>query len=147
MTIKELMSSNICFVKGDAPVSEAVSLMKKYDIGFIPVCDNKGCLIGLLTDRDILLRGLHNPQFSLEQITASEIMTTQVTSISTDMNIHDAALIFSQKKVHRLPVLENSRLVGVLSLSDLAKKRILLAEVGDIMASMAKDAHSLNTLL
>lgn len=147
MTVKELMSTNICYIKSDAPLSEAVNLMKKYDIGFVPVCDSKGCLVGLLTDRDILLRIPDSAAPSLKQIPAEEVMTRQVAAVSADMNIHDAACVFSQKKVRRLPVLENARLVGVLSLSDLAKKRIFLAEIGEIMSAIAKDARTAGTLL
>ena len=65
-------------------------------------------------------------------------MTSEIAYATPDMNIHDAALIFAEKKLRRLPVLENSRLVGILSLSDLSQKKIFLAEVGDIMGSIAK---------
>lgn len=139
MQIRELMSSNICFIREDSPVSDAVDLMKKNNIGFIPVCDNRNCPVGLITDRDILMRTAAMDDAPLSSISAGQIMTDQVTSIPSDMNIHDAALIFSQKKVRRLPVSENGRLVGVVSLSDLAKKKILLAEVGSIMGAIAKE--------
>lgn len=138
MTVKELMSTNICFVKADADVSDAAALMKKHDIGVVPVCDNKGCLIGLITDRDIVIRALCSEEKEFSHVTAAEIMSEEIAFVTPDMDIHDAARVFSEKKVRRLPVLENSRLVGVLSLSDLAKKRIFLAEVGDIAWAMAK---------
>lgn len=137
MTVKELMTTGICFVKSDATIADAVALMKKYNIGVVPVCDNKGCLLGLITDRDILIRSLSLDQDELDQAKVSRLMTSEVVSVSPEMNIHDAACIFSKRKVHRLPVLENDRLVGMLSLTDLAKKRIFLAEVGDIMGAIA----------
>lgn len=137
MTVKELMTTSVCFVKSDAPIPDAAALMKKNNIGVVPVCDNKGCLLGLLTDRDILLRALTLGTGSLEHMKVSEIMTANVVTVSPEMNVHDAACIFSKKKVHRLPVLENDRLVGMLSLTDLARKKIFLAEVGDIMGAIA----------
>ncbi len=140
MTVKELMSANICFVKAEASVSEAAALMKNRGIGCIPVCDNRGCLLGLVTDRDIVTRAFCAENRDLSRVSVTEIMTEDIVSITSEMNIHDAAQVFSEKKVHRLPVLENSRLVGILSLSDLAKKRIFLAEVGDIMGSISKSS-------
>lgn len=141
MLVKELMSGRICFAKPDATASDAASLMKKYDIGMVPVCDNKGCLLGLVTDRDLVLHTLCGETGNPCEIPLSEIMTTETAYVTPDMNIHDAALVFSDKKLHRLPVLENSRLVGILSLSDLSQKKIFLAEVGDIMGSIAKAAR------
>ena len=58
MTVKELMSTNVCFISSDAPVTSAAALMKKNNIGLVPVCDCKGCLLGLITDRDIVLLSL-----------------------------------------------------------------------------------------
>ena len=60
-------------------------------------------------------------------------MTEDVITVSADDDIHEAALKFSKYGVHRLPVLENERLVGMLSLKDLAKKRVLTAEIGHII--------------
>ena len=138
MTVKELMSTNVYFISSDAPVTSAAALMKKNNIVLVPVCDSKGCLLGLITDRDIVLRALTDDKKKLEELIVSDVMTKDIVTISPEMDIHDAACIFSQKRVHRLPVLENSRLVGVLSISDLAKKRVFLAEVGDIMGAIAK---------
>lgn len=137
MTVKELMSVNICFVTADADVTAAAALMKKYDIGLIPVCDQKGCLLGLVTDRDIVLRALSAKE-GIEKKKVRHIMTEEIVSVTPMTDIHDAALVFSEKKVRRLPVLDNGRLVGILSLSDLSGKRIFLAEVGEIMGNLAK---------
>lgn len=137
MTVKELMTTSVCFLKPDASISDAATLMKKNNIGIVPICDNRGCLLGLVTDRDILMRVSTADAASVELTKISDIMTTNLVTISPEMNVHDAACLFSKKKVHRLPVLENGRLVGMLSLTDLAKKKIFLAEVGDIMGAIA----------
>lgn len=137
MTVKELMTTSVCFLKPDASISDAAALMKKNNIGIVPICDNRGCLLGLVTDRDILMRVSTADAASVELTKISDIMTTNLVTISPEMNVHDAACLFSKKKVHRLPVLENGRLVGMLSLTDLAKKKIFLAEVGDIMGAIA----------
>ncbi len=131
------MTTSVCFLKPDASISDAAALMKKNNIGIVPICDNRGCLLGLVTDRDILMRVSTADAAIVELTKISDIMTTNLVTISPEMNVHDAACLFSKKKVHRLPVLENGRLVGMLSLTDLAKKKIFLAEVGDIMGAIA----------
>lgn len=137
MTVKELMSSSVCFVKPDAPLQQAAALMKQYDIGFIPICDNNGGLLGAVTDRDLITRAdFERSQPSLTPV--SMLMSSDLITISPDMDIHEAACIFSRGKVRRLPVVENGRLVGILTLNDLAKKRLYLAEVGDIMGAMTR---------
>ncbi|MGN0659334.1 MAG: CBS domain-containing protein [Emergencia sp.] len=137
MTVKELMSSNVCFVTGDASVSHAAALMKQQNIGFVPVCDNNGGLLGAVTDRDLLLRVLASGRDPVST-KVCEIMTEKVTVLTGDMDIHDAACVFSKEKVRRLPVLENGRLAGILSVCDMARRRLYLAEVGDIMGALAK---------
>jgi CBS domain-containing protein len=142
MLVKELMSSSVCFVKEDASLLDIAALMKKHDVGLIPVCDNKGCLLGVITDRDIVLKlAENNPSINMESKAApvaETIMNKSPVTIASDLNIHDAACVFSQHRLRRLPVVENHRLVGILSISDLAKRKLFLAEVGDILGEIAK---------
>lgn len=139
MIVKEIMTTNVCFVKPEATVPQVVKQMMSENIGFVPICDNVGNLLGVITDRDIIMRAFFLGTSDLSDLTASEIMTSDIATVAPNMNIHDAALVFSAHKVRRLPVLENSKLVGVLSMSDLAKKKIFLAEVGDIFGAITKD--------
>ena len=126
MFVKDLMSSSISYVAWDTPVTEIGTLMRSENIGIVPVCDIQNHLLGVITDRDIIIRTERGK-------TAAEIMTEDVITVSADDDIHEAALKFSKYGVHRLPVLENERLVGMLSLKDLAKKRVLTAEIGHII--------------
>lgn len=137
MTVRELMATKIIFIKKEASLYDAACLMKRYDIGMLPVCDNLGCLEGVVTDRDIVLC-LSRSDTPLKEISASSAMTKEVVSLTRDMDIHDAAAVFSKHKVRRLPVLDDRRLVGILTLSDLASKKVFLAEVGEIMGAMQK---------
>lgn len=126
MFVKDLMSSSISYVTWDTPITEISTLMRSENIGIVPVCDIQNHLLGVITDRDIIIRTERGK-------TAAEIMTEDVITVSADDDIHEAALKFSKYGVHRLPVLENERLVGMLSLKDLAKKRVLTAEIGHII--------------
>lgn len=126
MFVKDLMSSSISYVTWDTPITEISTLMRSENIGIVPVCDIQNHLLGVITDRDIIIRTERGK-------TAAEIMTEDVITVSADDDIHEAALKFSKYGVHRLPVLENERLVGMLSLKDLAKKKVLTAEIGHII--------------
>ena len=137
MTVKDLMASSVCFVKPDAPLHQAAALMKRYDIGFVPVCDNRGALLGAVTDRDLITRADWEGPLAA-QAPVSDLMTRDLVTVPPDMDIHRAACIFSERKVRRLPVVENGRLIGILTVGDLAKKKLYLAEVGDILGAMMR---------
>ncbi len=132
MYVKDFMTVNVYFVKENASAWDAALLMKKYNIGFVPVCDKDGRLLGVVSDRDLLLHMVSSKDSAMENMPVKEIMSMDVASVSPDTNIHDAAMVFSEKAVHRLPVTQNHHLVGILSLSDLSKRKVLLAEVGYI---------------
>ena len=126
MTVKDLMSVSVRTVKPEDPVETAAEIMRAENVGLVPVCDSAGHLLGVLTDRDIVVR--RGPGRKV-----SEVMTQEVHTVPSRLNIHDAALLFSRCGVRRLPVVDEGRLVGILSLKDLARKRIYMAEIGHII--------------
>ena len=126
MTVKDLMTANVRSVKPDAAADVAAELMRSENIGLVPVCDSQNHLLGVITDRDLVIRKSHGK-------TAAEVMTQDVQTVTSRMNIHDAALLFSRFGVRRLPVIDDGRLVGILSLKDLARKKIFMAELGHII--------------
>lgn len=91
--------------------------MKQYDVGSIPVCEQEQ-VIGIITDRDITLRSVASGKDMQQQV--ADIMTTQPIVGSPDMNVHEAAQLMSQQQIRRLPIVENSRLVGILALGDIS---------------------------
>ena len=126
MFVKDLMSSYITSVKPEDPVSAVIACMRSENVGMVPVCDAQSHLLGVITDRDVIMRD----GFAK---TAGEIMTTQPVTTAPREELRDAAMKFSEFAVHRLPVVENERLVGMLSLRDLAKKKLYIAELGHIL--------------
>lgn len=126
MQVKDFMSSSISYVTWDTPINEIALLMRSENIGIVPVCDIQNHLLGVITDRDLIIR---KEQGSI----AEEIMTEDVITIDAKEDIHQAALKFSKYGIHRLPVMENNKLIGMLSLKDLATKKVLTAEIGHII--------------
>ncbi len=117
MLVSKLMNSNVVFLTPDDTASRAAKLLMRHDIGALPVCTKDGHLRGFITDRDIALRcaALGNPP---EETKLREIMTRGVVSVSPNDDIHTALELMSKEQIHRLPVTQNSRIVGMLSISD-----------------------------
>jgi len=126
MTVKDLMTINVRTIRPDDGCDLAAEIMRAENVGCIPVCDSQNHLLGLITDRDIIVRRGFGRK-------ASEIMTACLHTVTSRQNIHDAALEFSRHGVRRLPVVDDGRLVGMLTLKDLAGRRIFMAEIGHIV--------------
>ncbi|MBR3707124.1 MAG: CBS domain-containing protein [Firmicutes bacterium] len=126
MIVKDLMTVSVTCVRPDMPADAVIRIMQCEDVGIVPVCDIQNHLLGVITDRDIIMRDGFGK-------TAGEIMTTPVFTADIKEDIHDAALRMSEQGVRRLPVLENEKLAGMLSLKDLSRKRIFTAEIGHII--------------
>ncbi len=99
-------------------LSEVASMMKKDDIGIVPVCEGKKVL-GVITDRDIVIRCVAadvNPK----DCNAREFMTAPAKTVSFNTSIEEAAAIMGREQIRRLPVVEEGNLVGMISLGDIA---------------------------
>lgn len=126
MMVKDLMTTYVSSVGPDEPAESVIRIMQGEDVGIVPVCDIQNHVLGVITDRDMIMR-THTDK------TAGEIMTTPVFTADIKEDVHQAALRMAEHGVRRLPVLENEKLAGMLSLRDLARKRIYIAEIGHII--------------
>jgi CBS domain-containing protein len=108
----ENMSKDLIIVDINTKVDQISKIMKNYDIGFVPVSkDNK--IVGVLTDRDIVVRILANNDSKIEGYLSSPI------SIDVNKSLVDALKLMKDKKIKRLLVSDNNKLVGIISLSDI----------------------------
>lgn len=139
MKVKDLMSTNISCIKENDSVMQIAKQMKKENVGSIPVCSDQGYVKGIVTDRDLVLRVLaaNRQKEPLSSVTAGDVMSLNPVTVTPNMNSHDAALLFSAHQIRRLPVTENSKLVGMLSLGDLASKPVCIDEAGDVLSAVS----------
>ena len=135
MKVKDLMSTNITCVSENTPISQIASHMRKDNVGSLPVCDDAGHLKGIVTDRDLVLRVLAEKQ--IDGMTSRDIMTNDPVTVSPDMSIHNAALLFSSHQIRRLPVVEASKIVGIRSLGDIATNPVFIDEAGDALSAIS----------
>ena len=146
MKVKDLMSTNITCVDEDATIEQIANHMRKNNVGSLPVCDDAGHVKGIITDRDLVIRTVSKMRtdkshsISLDdfkKITAGDIMTKDPVTTSPDHNIHEAALLFASHKIRRLPVTEASKLIGMLSLGDIAVRPVYIDEAGDALSAIS----------
>lgn len=121
MKVKEAMHPGASWIDPDAPLTDLAERMQKEDIGAIPVGENDK-LIGMVTDRDIVVRGLIGKADPL-QLTARDVMSEPIVFCHANENLEDAVRIMERKQIRRLPVIdEHRRMVGMLSLGDVAAR-------------------------
>jgi CBS domain-containing protein len=122
MKVKDLMTSKIrtCFVSDN--LATAAQLMWEYDCGCVPVLNEHAQVVGMLTDRDVCMAVFFQGA-SMSEIRVSGVMSKHLFVCASDDELSAAAATMCEKKVRRLPVLdEQARLVGLLSLSDFAAR-------------------------
>lgn len=121
MKVKEAMHKGVEWVDPDTPVIELAKLMRKHDIGAIPIGENDR-LVGMVTDRDIVCKGLAQNGAEAGRMKARDVMTPGIHCCREDDDLARAVKHMEQLKVRRLPVINKSkRMVGMLSLGDLGQ--------------------------
>jgi CBS domain-containing protein len=119
MKVKDAMHKGVEWVGPDTPVIELAKLMRQHDIGAIPIGQNDQ-LIGMVTDRDIVCKGLAQNGFDPNRMTARDVMTEGIHCCAEDDDLAKAVRHMETLKVRRLPVInKHKRMTGILSLGDL----------------------------
>ena len=130
MKVKDVMHRGVAWVEPQTPITEIARKMRDEDIGAVPVGENDR-LVGMVTDRDIVTRGLARVKNYLDLV-AKDVMSKPIVYARADEDVEDALHIMVKNQIRRLPVIdENKRMTGILSLGDISEKggRELAGEV------------------
>lgn len=124
MKVSEIMTREVEIIQPDDTLHTAAQKMRDRDLGFLPVCDGES-LMGVLSDRDITIRALADGM-DINVMLGRDLMTTPAIYCFDDQDVTEAARIMGENQIRRLVILgrENQRVVGVVSLGDLARKGI-----------------------
>ena len=137
MKVKDAMHKGVDWVSPDTPVAELARLMRDHDVGAIPIGENDR-LIGMVTDRDIVCKGLAQDNFDPRRAMARDVMTGEIHCCREDDHLAKAVRHMEELKVRRLPVINKSRrMIGMLSLGDVshsASAEILSACIKSVSA-------------
>lgn len=136
MKIQEIMTDKIVAVSQHEPVSHAARLMKRHNLGVLPVCDDKGNLRGILTDRDIVTRCIA-ADMSPEDTKIREIMSRGIRTCSSRDDIRTALDSMSREQIRRLPIVDDGKLVGMVSLGDLARSGMHAMEAAEALTDIS----------
>ena len=140
MTIGEIMTSNPETAQITDSIMDVASMMRDLNVGFMPVMDGN-TLVGCITDRDIVIRAVADG-LDTANMSAGEIMTTDLQVVTPDTDINEAAKIMEENQIRRLPVIdENGTLIGVVSLGDIAVRTQNLEQAGEILEEVSEPSQ------
>ena len=137
MKLREIMTRQVVRIHPEESVSVAARMLEHYNIGMLPVCDGRGHVCGLVTDRDLVTRCVaagRNPAVTAVR----EVMTRNIISGMEDMDVSVAAHLMGREQIRRLPILENGKLTGMVSLGDMAKREQTTIDAGDALAEISE---------
>lgn len=139
MLVKEAMSSDVVWVTPSEEIGNVASKMKEFDIGAIPVCKNEE-IVGIVTDRDIVVRGLVNHGNTANHA-VREVMTEHPIWCSPNEDVEDAIRLMEDRQIRRLPVVDSEKhLIGLLSLGDISQK-ISHELSGEVIAAVSRHGN------
>lgn len=141
MKLRDVMTNTVLRIHPDESVAVAARTMANYNIGALPVCGSDGRLCGLVTDRDIVTRCLAADR-TPAATTVRDVMTAHVIAARPDMDTALAAGLMGREQVRRLPVVENGKLCGMVSLGDLAIKEETSMDAGDALTEISSHLSS-----
>ena len=138
MKVRDLMTQPAIQVAPTESVEVAARTLTHYNIGALPVCTGDGRLCGVVTDRDLVTRCMASGRKPSE-MTVREVMTGKVEQARPDMDAAVAAHLMGRLQVRRLPVVENGKLCGMLSLGDLAKREQSIQDAADALSDITSN--------
>jgi CBS domain-containing protein len=140
LRLKDIMTCEVKVVRPDVPVEAAAEAMRTLDVGAILVCDD-GRMLGILTDRDIVLRTVAEKR-DAQSVLVADVMTTDVMYGFEDDLVEEAALKMVERRIRRLPVLSrDTRLMGIVSLGDLAVHGMETTLSGEVLEYISQPAQ------
>ena len=139
--VRELMTSPAIRIGQDETVEVAARTLAHYNIGALPVCGYDGRVCGLLTDRDLVTRCLASGK-NPGQTKVRDVMSGNIVAAQPDMDAAVAAHLMGRQQVRRLPVMENGKLCGMVSLGDLANREDSCMDAADALTDICANISS-----
>lgn len=131
MKVKDIMKTNVITAHENESIREVTLRLREKKITGVPVINDNGEVVGVFSETDVLnkLPDILNdadkiPLVDVKELTdppIKTVMSTPPITVTSDTDIRDVAKIFLYKYIHRVPVVDNGKLVGIVSLGDLLK--------------------------
>ncbi|MDH5747213.1 MAG: CBS domain-containing protein [Candidatus Bathyarchaeota archaeon] len=130
--VRDVMSKDVKVVQPNSSVREVAAKMNKFNIGSIVVVQGEKP-VGVISERDILRRVVE-PCLSPEALTARQVMTSPVVTINETASIEEAAKLMAKKKVRKIPVMNEQKLVGIVTFTDIVNKVLTTISILEALA-------------
>jgi len=137
LDVQEIMVEKVVSILGDASVKDAVDLMNQHDIGCL-VVEKNGEVEGIITERDILKRVVSESK-NAERVKVSEAMSKPLIVGGPTMFIEDAARLMFKKNIKKLPIMENEKIVGIITLLDIAKVANIEPQIAKVVEELMEN--------
>lgn len=140
MNVRSVLAAkghDVVTISPDARILDAANLMRRCDIGSLVVTDAHGDLLGLLTEREVS-RGFATCGYRLVDMRVAQVMERSVLTSTPDEDVLAALALLTRGRTRHLPVLEDGRLCGIVTLADLAKHRLQNLE---LEVQVLRDLH------
>jgi CBS domain-containing protein len=135
--VRDVMTSDIRVIDGSATVQEAAEMMRKLDVGFLPVSDQRR-MVGVITDRDIAVRATAEG-WDPARVAVERVMTRDLVCCREDDSLAAAAELMERHQIRRLPVINREEeLTGMLSLGDLVTRSGDRPLAGDVLENVSQ---------
>ena len=141
MKVRDLMTPNVVRIHPEEPVAVAARTLTQYNVGALPVCGRDGQVYGMVTDRDLVTRCMASGR-QADVMKVRDVMTGGVVSVGPDMDASVAAHLMGRQQVRRLPVVENGRLCGIVSLGDLTKTEENAIDAADALTEITANIQT-----
>ena len=141
MKIRDVMTGSVVKIHPDETVSVAARTLAHHNIGVLPVCGTDGSVCGVVTDRDLVTRCLASGH-QAEKTKVRDVMTANVVLAKPDMDTGAAAHLMGRQQIRRLPVVENGKLCGMVSLGDLANREECNPDAADALGDICTNISS-----
>ncbi len=138
MKVRDIMTQPAIYVDPAESVEVAARTLTHYNIGALPVCNSGGKICGVVTDRDLVTRCVASGRRPSETA-VREVMTGKVEQVQPDMDAAVAAHMMGRLQIRRLPVVENGKLCGMVSLGDLAKREASIMDAADALSDITSN--------
>ncbi|CQR47816.1 Hypoxic response protein 1 [Paraliobacillus sp. PM-2] len=135
----EIMSKDLTYCKPDDTLINCAKKMSEKNVGAIPVCQENLELIGMVTDRDLVLRGYAKDKPGTTKI--NEVMSDHLVSVEPDTSVQQASALMAEHQIRRLPVVKGSKLVGIVALGDLAQEEQSNMAAGRALEEISEQDH------
>lgn len=145
MQVRDLMNPSVVSITPGESAALAARLLARHNLGSLPVCGEDGGLRGIVTDRDIVTRCVAAEE-DPGKVPVRDIMSRNCAVVSPDDDAREAARMMAASQVRRLPVMESGRVVGMVSLGDLALSQQYQMETSKALSEISEHVHRMEDM-